>query len=102
MARVRKGDKVLVTAGKDKTKTGEVVKVLPSENRAIVKGVNEAKKHQKPSMANQQGGIMTIDAPIHLSNLMPVCPSCGKAVRVGYTVVENKKLRVCQKCKEQF
>lgn len=102
MARVRKGDKVLVTAGKDKTKTGEVVKVLPSENRAIVKGVNEAKKHQKPSMANQQGGIMTIDAPIHLSNLMPVCPSCGKAVRVGYTVVDNKKLRVCQKCKEQF
>jgi large subunit ribosomal protein L24 len=102
MARIKKGDKVLVVAGKDKTKTGEVVSVLPSENKAIVKGVNEAKKHQKPSMANQQGGIMTINAPIQLSNLMPVCPSCGKAVRVGYTVVENKKLRVCQKCKEQF
>lgn len=102
MARIRKGDKVLVTAGKDKDKTSEVIQVIPSENKAIVKGVNGATKHQKPSMANQQGGRIEIDKPIHLSNLMPVCPSCGKAVRVGYTVVENKKLRVCQKCKEQF
>lgn len=102
MARLKKGDKVSVIAGKDKGKSAEIIKVIPKENRAVVKGVNTVKKHQKPTMANAEGGILTIEAPINLSNLMPVCPSCGKAVRVGFKVVDGKKVRVCAKCKEQF
>ena len=102
MARIRKGDKIEVISGKDKGKRGDVVQVLPSEDKAVVNGINEAKKHQKPNMANQKGGIMTIELPIGLSKVMPVCPACSNAVRVGYAVVENKKVRVCSKCKEQF
>lgn len=102
MARIRKGDNVEVISGKDKGKRGEVLQVLPKEGKAVVKGANEAKKHQKPNMANQQGGIMTIEVPVDQSNILPVCPSCSAAVRVGYAVVDDKKVRVCRKCKEQF
>lgn len=102
MARVKKGDKISVISGKDKGKTGEVVQIMPAKNKAIVKGINVVVKHQKPSTANQQGGRISMEASIDLSKVMPVCPSCGKAVRVGYAVVENKKVRVCSKCKEQF
>ncbi len=99
-ARIRKGDTVVVIAGRDKGKKGEVLKVLPRENRAIVKGVNVVKRHQKPS-ASQAGGIITKEAPIHVSNLAHVDPKDGKPTRVGFKVLDDgRKVRVAKRSGE--
>ena len=81
-ARIRKGDTVLVIAGRDKGKTGEVIEVLPAESRAVVRGVNIVRKHQRQT-ASAQGGIITKELPIHLSNIA-LTDSSGKATRVGF------------------
>ncbi len=99
-ARIRKGDTVVVIAGRDKGKKGEVLKVLPRENRAIVKGVNVVKRHQKPS-AGQAGGIITKEAPIHVSNLAHVDPKDGKPTRVGFKVLDDgRQVRVAKRSGE--
>ncbi|QPC84809.1 50S ribosomal protein L24 [Phototrophicus methaneseepsis] len=102
MQRVKKGDTVEVIAGKDRGERGEVIKVLPKENRVIVGGVNMVKRHMK---ARQQGGqtipaqIVEKDAPLQLSNVMVVCPACEERTRVGYRVRDDgHKVRVCKKC----
>ena len=100
--KVKVGDQVKVIAGQDKGKEGKVLTTLKKINKVVVEGINVHKKHQKPNMAYPQGGIITKEAPINLSNIMPVCPSCGKAVRVRHTKVEGKTVRVCVKCDEQF
>ena len=92
--KLKKGDTVVVIAGKDKGKEGEVVRVLPSENKVIVNGVNTAKKHQKPRAANQQGGIIDRDMPVDASNVMLVHK--GKPTRVGYRIDGDKKVRVAK------
>lgn len=89
---IKKGDKVLVLAGKDKGTKAEVLKVLVEEKRALVKGVNVITKHAKPSAQNPQGGIVKVEAPIHISNLMVVNPETGKAARIGRTRNEAGKL----------
>jgi large subunit ribosomal protein L24 len=95
-AKVKKGDTVVVLSGKDKGKTGEVVKVLPAEDRVIVSGVNRVKKHRKPSAAGA-GGIDTIEAAIHVSNVAHVDPKSGKATRVGFKTLEDgRKVRVAK------
>ena len=100
---VKKGDKVQVLSGKDKGAQGEVLKAFPAEGKVIVEGVAMVKKHQKPTAVNQQGGILEREAAIDVSNVMLVCPSCGKATRVGHAVDgEGKKVRVCKKCGAQF
>ena len=100
---VKKGDKVLVLSGKDRGAQGEVLKALPAEGKVIVEGVAMVKKHQKPTQMNQQGGIIELAAPIDVSNVMLVCPKCGKATRVGHaTGDDGKKYRVCKKCGAQF
>ena len=102
MQRIKKGDTVEVIAGKDLGERGEVVLVMPRKNRAIVNGINLMKRHQKAKQAgNQQipAQIVEFDAPIHLSNVMPVCPSCDQKTRVGFRVREDGyKVRVCRKC----
>jgi len=99
-ARIKKGDTVIVLAGRDKGKKGEVLKVLPKENRAIVKGVNVVKKHQKPSQ-NQAGGIITKEAPIHISNLAHIDPKDGKPTRVGFKVLDDgRKVRFARRSGE--
>ena len=99
---VKKGDKVQVLSGKDKGAQGEVLRALPSEGKVIVEGVAIVKKHQKPTSLGQQGGIIEREAAIDASNVALVCPECGKATRVGHTVVDGKKFRVCKKCGHQF
>lgn len=101
MIRIKKNDTVMIIKGKDRGKTGRVMKVLPKEKRAIIEGRNLVKKHSRKSQQNPQGGIIQIESPIQLSNLMPVCPKCNKPARVGSIIEKDgKKLRVCNKCKE--
>ena len=94
---VKKGDKVKVITGKDKGKEGVILRVFPKENRVIVEGVNLVKKHAKPSQGNPQGGIITQEAPIHASNVMPIDPKTGEPTRVGYKIVDGKKVRIAKK-----
>ncbi|MDY3090655.1 MAG: 50S ribosomal protein L24 [Porphyromonas sp.] len=89
---IKKGDQVLVLAGKDKGVKAEVLKVLVDKQRALVKGVNVITKHAKPSAKNPQGGIEKSEAPIHISNLMVINPETGKAARVGRARNEAGKL----------
>ena len=91
---LRKGDKVIVIAGKDKGKTGEIQKVLPRTNRVVVEGVNLRKKHKKPTQNNPEGSIVEIYAPISASNVQFLDPKTKKPVRIGHKVVKGKKVRV--------
>jgi large subunit ribosomal protein L24 len=93
---VKKGDKVRVISGKDKGKTGTILAAYPKENRVLVEGINIVKKHSKPSQANPQGGINSQEAPIHVSNVMPIDPKTGNPTRVGYKTVDDKKVRVAK------
>ena len=93
---VKKGDKVRVISGKDKGKTGVILAAYPKDSRVLVEGVNIVKKHTKPSQVNPQGGIMSFEAPIHVSNVMPIDPKSGNPTRVGYTTVDGKKVRVAK------
>ena len=97
MMRVKKGDTVVVIAGKDKGKKGTVTKVFTKANRVLVEGVNVITKHQKPTAMNPQGGIINKEAPIHISNVMPVDPETGKGTRVRFEVKDGKKVRVSVK-----
>ncbi len=100
---VKKGDKVQVLSGKDKGAIGEVLRAFPAEGKVIVEGVAMVKRHQRPTQANQQGGIVEQEAAIDVSNVMLICPSCGKPTRVGHAKdAEGKKVRVCKKCGAQF
>ena len=99
-AKVRKGDKVVVLTGRDKGRTGEVIEVRPDAGRALVRGVNMVKRHQKQS-ASQEGGIISKEAPIHLSNIALADPKDGKPTRVGFKYVgkddDRKKVRVAKR-----
>ncbi|MGX7196291.1 50S ribosomal protein L24 [Enterococcus olivae] len=97
---VKKGDKVKVITGKDKNKEGVVLEALPKKDKVVVEGVNIVKKHQKPSQAAPQGGIVEFEAPIHISNVMLIDPTNGEATRVGYKEVDGKKVRVSKKTGE--
>ncbi|CAN0652704.1 50S ribosomal protein L24 [Nitratireductor aquimarinus] len=100
MQKIKKGDNVVVLAGKDKGRTGEVMKVMPKEDKALVRGVNQVRRHQKQS-AQAEGGIITKEAPIHLSNLALADPKDGKPTRVGFKVQEDgKKVRVAKRSGE--
>lgn len=99
MNKIKKNDNVLVLSGKDRGKQGQVRRVMPKEGRAIVNGVNIVKKHRRPRTQQETGGIIDMEAPLHLSNLALVCPSCGRPTRVGIKeVADGKKTRFCKKC----
>jgi large subunit ribosomal protein L24 len=100
MSNIRKGDKVIVTTGRDKGKKGEVLKLFPKEERALVAGVNVVKRHQRQTQT-QQGGIVNKESAIHLSNLAHVGPKSGKASRVGFkTLNDGRKVRFAKKSGE--
>ncbi len=90
--KLKKGDEVIVLAGKDKGKKGKIIKMIPKKNKAIVSDINKVKKNQKPDN-NQAGGIIEKEMPIHLSNLSFFDPTSNKGVRIGYKFTNNKKLR---------
>ena len=98
MQKIRKGDKVVVLTGKDKGRTGEVKQVLPKEDRAIVSGVNMVKRHQRQTQS-QEAGIINKEASLHLSNLA-IADKDGKPTRVGFKVVDGKKVRVAKRSGE--
>ncbi|MFC4405000.1 50S ribosomal protein L24 [Gracilibacillus xinjiangensis] len=97
---VKKGDKVQVLSGKDKGKQGVVLAAFPKKDRVLVEGVNIVKKHAKPSQDNPQGGILNQEAPIHVSNVLPVDPKSGEPTRVGFEVRDGKKVRIAKKSGE--
>jgi large subunit ribosomal protein L24 len=99
MQKIRKGDKVVVLAGKDKGRTGEVLRVMPKDDKALVRGVNQIRRHQKQSQT-QEGGIITKEAPIHLSNIALADPKDGKPTRVGFRMDGDKKVRVAKRSGE--
>ena len=99
--KIKKGDRVVVITGRDKGKEGEVIKVLPSESRVIVQGVNVAKRHTRPSAANPSGGILDKELPIHISNVAHLDPKSGKPTRVGFKLLEGgRKVRVARRSGE--
>ncbi|MFG1392847.1 50S ribosomal protein L24 [Xanthobacter agilis] len=101
-AKIKKGDKVVVLAGRDKGRTGEVIQVMPKEERALVRGINIVKRHQRQT-ANQEGGIISKEGPIHLSNIAVADPKDGKPVRVGFQVLEDgSKVRVAKRSGEKI
>ncbi len=99
-AKIKKGDKVVVLAGRDKGRSGEVLEVMPKDHRAIVRGVNLVKRHQRQSV-KQEGGIISKEAAIHLSNLALADPKDGKASRVGFKILnDGRKVRVAKRSGE--
>ena len=94
-AKIKKGDKVVVLTGKDKGRTGQVLKVLPTENRVVVQGVNMVQRHTRPTQADPQGGIKHKEAALHVSNVA-VVDSNGKPTRVGFKIEGDKKVRVAK------
>ena len=95
---VKKGDTVVVIAGKEKSKTAKVLGVSPKTNKVLVENVNVVTKHQRRKSQEDKGGIIKKSAPLCASNVMVVCPDCGKATRVAHKEIEGKKVRVCKKC----
>jgi large subunit ribosomal protein L24 len=100
---VKKNDLVMVVSGREKGKSGRILKVMPDKEKILVEKINFVKRHSRPHGKQRQGGILEKEAPLHLSNVMPLCEKCNKPVRLGHRVVEgDKKARYCRKCGEIF
>ena len=100
--KVKKGDLVLITAGKDKGRTGKIMKALPKEDKVLVEGINLKKKHVRPKRDGEKGQVVEIPAVLDISNVKLICPKCGKVTRVGYTIDKEVKKRVCKQCKQEI
>lgn len=96
--KIKKGDTVKVITGKDKGKTGKVLRVILSNGRVLVEGINLYQKHVRPRTANEKGQTITVPRSLAISNVQLICSSCGAATRVGFTVANNSKSRTCKKC----
>ena len=98
---VKKDDLVMVVAGKDKGKSGKVLRVLPEKGRVLVENLNVVKRHTRPSQTNNEGGIIEKESPIAISNVQLLCPGCNQAARTGIKVLDDgSKVRFCKKCNE--
>lgn len=95
---IKKGDNIKIIAGKDRGKTGKVIKVFRERNRISVEGINLYKKHSRAKRQGEKGEIIEILRPFHISNAQIICPNCGKATRVGYRLEGKEKTRYCKKC----
>lgn len=91
-----------ILSGKDRGKIGKVLRVTPKDGKAIIEGLNLAKKHSKPRRQGEKGQRVTVPVPIDVSNLMLVCPKCSKAARVGFKISEKNKYRICKKCQSEI
>lgn len=101
--KIKKGDNIIVTSGKDKGKYGKVILAFPKERSVIIENVNLKKKHQKPKVSGKKGEKIETPRPISISSVMLVCKSCGKPSRTGFIINENgRKLRICKKCKAEI
>ena len=95
---IKKDDLVVVLSGKDKGKQGKVLEVMPKSGKVVVEKVNVVSRHTKPRKQGEQGGIVKAEGAMYASKVMPICPKCGKAVRVGHVEKDGKMVRVCKKC----
>ena len=100
--KIKRGDTVLVISGKDKGRKGKVLEALPRKEMVVVGGMNLKKKHIKPRKTGEKGQIVETPAPIDVSNVKLICPKCGKATRIGYKIMNNKKTRICKKCGQEI
>ena len=98
--KIKKGDNILVIAGKDKGRTGKIMKSLPKNLKVLVEGINLKKKHVRPKREGEKGQVVEIPAALDVSNIKIICPKCGKATRIGYKTEGEVKNRICKKCKQ--
>lgn len=96
--KIKKGDKVKITAGRDRGRDGKVERVYEKSGRVLVESVNQYKRHVKKNEKLPQGGIIDIPRPIDVAKVMLICPKCSKVARIGYKVEKNKKVRICKRC----
>lgn len=102
MLKIRKNDKVKIIKGKDRGKTGTVLRIESSKNRLYVKGINIVKKHNRSKDQSKPGGIIEKEGPVEISNIKLICPSCGRHVRAGFQIKDSgEKVRICRKCGQQ-
>lgn len=100
--KVKKGDTVLIISGKDKGRTGKILRAFPKDLKILVEGINIKKKHVRPKREGEKGQIVQVPSPMDMSNVKIICPKCGKASRVGYKLEKNRKFRVCKKCEQEI
>lgn len=100
--KLKKGDKVIITTGKDKGKEGKIERLFPKEGKVLIPGINVFKRHLKRRDEKHPGGIVEIIKPLFWSKVALLCPKCGQPTRVGYKIVAGEKLRICKKCKEEI
>src|SRR3989338_2444650 len=100
--KIKKGDQVLITSGKDRGKTGKVLNAFPGESKLLLEGLNLRKKHAKPKKQGEKGQVVEVPAPLSVSNVKLICPKCGKPERIGYKIIEKKKYRICKKCEQEI
>jgi large subunit ribosomal protein L24 len=98
--KIKLNDKVKILSGKDRGKIAKVIQVFPKDNRVVVEGVNQIKKHLRAKSKTEKGQVIELSAPLQANKVLLVCPKCEKSVRVGYTMQGDKKTRICRKCKE--
>lgn len=98
--KIKKGDQVKIILGKDRGKKGKIIQVFSRQGLVVVEGLNLRVKHTRPKREGQKGERVQFSAPLKDSNVMLICPKCGKPTRVGYKLMEDKKSRICRKCKE--
>jgi large subunit ribosomal protein L24 len=100
--KIKEKDNVLITTGKDRGKTGKVEKVMKKTHHVVVAGLNIQKKHSRPTKKNPKGGIVSLPAPIDISNVAFICPKCNKKTKIGYKMIAKRKERICKSCREQI
>ncbi len=97
--KIKKGDNVMIMKGKDRGKSGKVALAIPKENRVVVYGLNQVKKSVRPKKQGEKGQIISVSLPVRVNNVAIVCPPCGKPTRIGSSIINDKKQRICKKCK---
>ncbi len=100
--KIKTGDKVEITLGKERGKSGKVIQIFSQEAKAVIEGLNKIKKHLRANKKGEKGQIIELSAPVRISNLMLICPKCARKTRVGYKIDGNKKTRFCKKCGESI
>lgn len=100
--KIKKNDTVIIISGKDRGRKGKVLESFPQEGKISVEGINLVKKHRRPRNEREKGQVIELAKPIDISNVKLLCPKCGKAVRISRKVVEKRKYRICNKCKQEI
>lgn len=100
--KIKKGDTIYVLAGKDKGRTGKVVKIYPKSEKVLIENINMYKKHMQKSEQMPKGGVVDVARPLNVSNVMTMCQKCKKPTRIGYLLNDKKKIRICKKCNKEI